>query len=186
MTAKTSLEHQDDLALIEAIRGLPEEAPSPGFARRVLDRLPERKPTLWTRLRLWATTPRVLVLTPARLAPLAAGLLLALAGVAMMLQSQQADPGTTIVRFVLNDPGARAQSVAVVGTFNQWQPEQAEMAYDDQAEAWVLETRVPPGSHEYGFLIDGRQVVPDPSADLTRDDGFGNRNSVLLVNGHAI
>ena len=58
------------------------------------------------------------------------------------------------------------------------------MQYDPEAGAWVLETRLPPGDHEYVFLVDGRQLVADPHAQVTRDDGFGNTNSIVFVDGN--
>jgi hypothetical protein len=31
------------------------------------------------------------------------------------------------------------------------------------------------------FIVDGREWVADPNAPTVRDDGFGNRNSVMRV-----
>jgi hypothetical protein len=181
---------ETDMDLIQAVAGLEEHDPPADFAARVTAALPRRRPGLLVRLRLWAATPRTLTLVPARLAPVALGLVLFAAGVAVTLAVRQGPTGPADglvpVRFVLQDPGTEVRSVAVIGSFNQWEAGGFQMRYDPAAQAWILEARVPPGSHEYGFLIDGQRIVPDPSADLTRDDGFGNQNSILLVNGHAI
>ncbi len=181
---------ETDMDLIQAVAQLEEDAPPPDFAARVTAALPRRRPGLLVRLRLWAATPRTLTLVPARLAPVALGLVLFAAGVAVTLAVRQGPTGPADglvpVRFVLQDPETEVRSVAVIGSFNQWEAGGFQMRYDPAAQAWILEARVPPGSHEYGFLIDGQRIVPDPSADLTRDDGFGNQNSILLVNGHAI
>jgi len=57
------------------------------------------------------------------------------------------------------------------------------MWYSVEAGAWMLEAELPPGDHEYLFLVNGERLVPDPLAPLTRDDGFGNRNSIMFVVG---
>lgn len=43
---------------------------------------------------------------------------------------------------------------------------------------------LPMGRHEYAFLIDGERIVPDPGALLYHEDGFGNRNAVLILGGN--
>lgn len=73
----------------------------------------------------------------------------------------------------LRAPGAR--SVAVAGSWNQWQA--TPMMERDGTFFTVL--RLPPGRYEYMFVIDGQRWVPDPDAPLSRDDGFGQRNSIL-------
>jgi hypothetical protein len=45
----------------------------------------------------------------------------------------------------------------------------------------VAEIALPPGLHHYVFVIDGAEWRPDPNAASQVDDGFGQRNSVLLV-----
>ena len=37
------------------------------------------------------------------------------------------------------------------------------------------------GRYTYAFLLDGRLWVPDPTAPLAPEDGFGRRNSVVVV-----
>ena len=45
---------------------------------------------------------------------------------------------------------------------------------------WTATLTLPVGQHQYTFVVDGTQWVPDPSAPAI-DDGFGRRNSVLAV-----
>jgi 1,4-alpha-glucan branching enzyme len=83
------------------------------------------------------------------------------------------------VVFHLEISGAR--SIAVIGTFNRWRGEGYEMHWDGQTGRWVLAASLPAGRHEYAFLVDGRLIVPDPGASLYQEDGFGNRNAVLIL-----
>ncbi len=85
---------------------------------------------------------------------------------------------TAYVRFVLYAPTAKQVSVA--GTFNQWDPQAAPLARVDGNGVWTVTLPLPPGQHQYAFVVDGKQWVPDPAAPAV-DDGFGRRNSVLAV-----
>lgn len=82
------------------------------------------------------------------------------------------------VRLVHHAPGAA--QVAVAGTWNGWDPTRGVMkARGDGVFEIVL--ALPPGEHEYMFVIDGTQWVTDPTALHTRDDGFGQKNAVLSL-----
>jgi transposase InsO family protein len=83
-----------------------------------------------------------------------------------------------IVRFVLAAP--RASRVTVVGDFNDWDPGATPMRRRT-AGAWVASIPLPPGRHVYAFIVDGDRWVPDPAAPLAPEDGFGIRNSVIVV-----
>jgi len=182
---------EPDAALLQAVRKLPEAEPPAGFRAAVLRRLQPKRLPWWRRAWLWARTPRPLAVTPLRLAgaALAAGLLILAA--LPLLPRPQVPGGETpahglqSVTFVLPDPDGRMRSAAVIGTFNRWNPKGFEMHFSPEQRAWLLQTSLAAGSHEYVFLLDGKQLQPDPGAALTKDDGFGNSNSVLLLgNGH--
>lgn len=177
-----------DTALMRALRDLPMEEPPAGFAAGVLRGLAPKRPSFWRRAWIWARTPRPLTVTPLRLAAAACLLLLALPALRGALRPDtvtETASGLLPVTFLLPDPDGRARTVAVIGSFNRWNPAGFEMRYSERERTWILKTQLPPGSHEYVFLADGRQAVPDPAASLTTDDGFGNRNSILfLANGH--
>jgi hypothetical protein len=74
---------------------------------------------------------------------------------------------------------ADAQSVAVVGSFNGWSPEAHPMKQKEGL--WELTLSLPPGRYAYRFLIDQRKQVLDPSSRQEEADGYGGKNSVLVV-----
>lgn len=69
-----------------------------------------------------------------------------------------------------------ADRVEVLGGFTGWQPRP--MMRD--GDWFRLIVPVPPGVHEYVYLVDGEPLTP-PEATQTRPDGFGGRNGVLIV-----
>ena len=169
----------------ESLRTMPEQSVPSGFSARVMAGLDPKRPSLATRLRLWLTRPRSVTFTPARAIPaLAVAVVVLMAGLwSVDTPTREPASPSSVVRFVLGDADHAAHSVAVIGSFNEWRPKDSTMRYDPEAGAWVLETRLPPGDHEYVFLVDGRQLVADPRAQVTRDDGFGNMNSIVFVDG---
>lgn len=79
------------------------------------------------------------------------------------------------VRFVYEDGGA-AESVALAGTFNEWEPEPCEQ----QGGAWERRVTVAPGTYHYRFVVDGRWLA-DPRNPVKVPDAFGGHNSVFEV-----
>ena len=75
----------------------------------------------------------------------------------------------------------QAASVAVVGDFNGWDPRQTRMIRSNHEGRWTARLKLPPGVHQYSFVIDGSTWVPDPGAKTTLADGFGGRNSVMII-----
>lgn len=175
-----------DTTIRQSIRSMPEETPPAGFSAKVMAGLEPKRPTLWTRFKLWLTGPKSLTFTPMQVIPVAAcAVVLLVFGVFSMQPGSVPGDGIRLssVRFVLSDKARNAQTVSVIGSFNEWQAEESVMRYDQDAGIWILEATLPPGDHEYVFLVDGEQLVPDPRAAMSRDDGFGNKNSILFVNG---
>lgn len=171
--------------IIRAIQTAPEEDVPFGFHKRVMDRLEPKKVSAWTRLRLWFVKPRVMVFKPLQVVPAMVMVvaLLALAVIKMDGPAPETGVRLTAVRFVLHDGNMQARNVSVIGTFNNWQAERSVMWYNREARSWILEAQLPPGDHEYLFLVNGERLVADPMAPMTRDDGFGNQNSIMFVNG---
>lgn len=82
-----------------------------------------------------------------------------------------------VVRFELSAPSA--SRVALVGSFNEWNPVMTPLIRDASGK-WVVAVQLPPGRHVYAFVVDG-DVTADPHAPRAADDDFGSPNSVVLV-----
>jgi glycosidase len=80
-------------------------------------------------------------------------------------------------RFVLPEP---VRQVYLAGTFNEWQYRRHPMQTPDGGRTWTLTLQLPPGAHQYKFVIDGTEWRTDPNAPAI-DDGNGNLNSVVWV-----
>lgn len=88
-----------------------------------------------------------------------------------------AEPGAASLVELLELRAPEASSVAVAGSWNEWQA----TPMTERDGTFFTLVKLPPGRYEYMFIIDGQRWVPDPEAPLTRDDGFGRRNSVLDI-----
>lgn len=82
---------------------------------------------------------------------------------------------TVYVRFEIAAPGA--QNVRLAGDFSGWQPEVR--LVKSETGKWVATVPVAVGVHRYQFVVDDAWV-PDPAVGAV-DDGFGGRNSVVVV-----
>jgi len=159
----------------------PQEAPV-GLESAVLRSLKRRTQDAgWRRAIDWAVRPRSVRVSPlAGLAAAAAIAFLIILGRGAPEPSapETAAETTVYVQFLLEAPQAR--SVAIAGDFNEWQPE---IYLEDPDGDGVWTGRIPmrPGVHHYMFVIDGSEWKTDPRAERYLDDGFGNRNAVLVV-----
>jgi Glycogen recognition site of AMP-activated protein kinase len=73
----------------------------------------------------------------------------------------------------------RHDSVCLSGDFNGWSSESH--CLQRKGEGWSIQLALPPGSYRYGFVIDKRDWAWDPGALIQEDDGFGKKNSLLLI-----
>ena len=73
----------------------------------------------------------------------------------------------------------QAQRVCLAGSFNQWSSQSHCMQKEN--EIWSLSVPLQPGRYQYLFRVDDQTWKLDPGAPLTEDNGFGSKNSVLLV-----
>ncbi len=85
-------------------------------------------------------------------------------------------PELTPIRLVYH--AEQAATVEVAGSWSGWEPEPMQLTEDGMFFTVVA---LPPGRHEYMFVIDGEQWASDPTALLTHDDGFGQKNAVLQI-----
>jgi hypothetical protein len=71
-----------------------------------------------------------------------------------------------------------AMKVQLAGSFTNWEPR-----YELRESApgiWTITVPLTQGVHDYAFVVDGRQWVPDPYAPQI-GDGFGGMNSRLSL-----
>ncbi len=84
-----------------------------------------------------------------------------------------------VVRFVLVAPEAR--NVSVVGDFNNWNRTTTALAPSGSDGMWTTSVPLPPGRHEYAFIVDGQHWISDPLASVTIHDDFGTASSIVTV-----
>jgi 1,4-alpha-glucan branching enzyme len=84
-----------------------------------------------------------------------------------------------IAQFVGRFPDA--QSVHVVGSFNDWLPGSIQLEDRDHDGVWRATVVLPAGTYEYMFVVDGERWVPDHLAERLVADEFGRENSVVIV-----
>lgn len=158
------------------------EGPGPDFTGRVMARVRQEAPP--------RLAPRGIVV-PRWSMPLAAAALLAVwfagtrfgasrstgvpAAPAVAAAGAPASRDTVYVRFEITAPNA--QQVHLAGDFSGWQPN-VQLARSS-AGTWVATVPVAVGVHRYQFVVDDAWV-PDPAVGGV-DDGFGGRNSVMVV-----
>jgi hypothetical protein len=131
----------------------------------------------------WATVSDRMELAPLRGLATAAGLAAILAtGIWLGRQSVTLPGDAQVVRqveFVLLAP--QASQVMLVGDFNGWSPGATPLRTSERGGIWSVTVPLTPGRHEYAFLVDGKQWLPDPGAPRAPADDFGVPNSVLTV-----
>ncbi|NIR42825.1 MAG: hypothetical protein GWN99_03025 [Gemmatimonadetes bacterium] len=151
-----------------------------GLEPRILRSLAAaRRAPVWRRALGWAVRPRPVAISP--LAGLAAAAVLALVLIRPWAEAPEpASEGTTTVhvQFILEAPSAR--TVAVAGDFTGWSPRLLLQDVDGDG-VWAGRFAVAPGVHQYMFVVDDARWVTDPQAERYVDDGFGQRNAVLVV-----
>lgn len=173
-------------SVLEAVDRSP-VATSAGFEARVMAAVRARaaRRGRLRRAAAWLVAPREVRVV---VRPWVAGALAAAAALVVVIaRPETREPravGSAItdsvaVRFVLHAPAARTVSVA--GTFNQWDPAATPLVAREDG-LWAATLVLPRGEHQYAFVVDGVEWVPDPAAPAV-DDGFGRRNSLLAVNG---
>lgn len=176
-------------ALLDAPR---EVGPAPAWIeRRVMAALPDRQPGPIAALATWLVRPRTIRVRPLTLGAFAAAALAivllwpadprptASAGPAASTRAAT-DDARTYVQFVYVAQGAR--SVTVAGDFNGWNEEDFALRDPDGDGIWTGRLPLRPGLHQYMLVVDGEWVA-DPLAERYVDDGFGNRNGLITVDG---
>ena len=87
-------------------------------------------------------------------------------------------PAGREVDFVLDCNGA--EHVYVCGDFNDWHPTCLRMIGNADAGLWEKRLVLPPGRHEYKFVVDGRWLHDSEAAENVPNI-YGSLNSVVEV-----
>jgi serine protease AprX len=75
-----------------------------------------------------------------------------------------------------------AKEVALIGSFNAWQPRGYELQMQRRGIWQITIPRLPRGEYPYKLLVDQSQWVSDPENVNASEDGFGGFNSMLRIN----
>jgi len=160
--------------LLKRLEGHEDKAPD-DFAVRVMAALPD-KPCLtwWGRLGSFWPERRFWPI-PAVAGALALFVIMASLNLIWPTQGKVLIP----VVFDLYAPSAR--QVDLVGTFSGWKAEELPLKGPDAVGYWTIAMKLAPGRYEYDFLVNGIRFVPDDDGEVLRPDGFGHKNSVLVI-----
>jgi len=80
-------------------------------------------------------------------------------------------------RSVVFTVDVEADSVALSGSFTEWQP----VSMRKTGHRFTVEMMIQPGTHHYGFLLNGQDwYVPADALGIV-DDGFGRKNATLVI-----
>lgn len=171
-----------------AIGKIPYRAPNANLVGRIMSSLKPMQPGLGRRLLNWLAEPLTFRISPV-LAALAMFFISLPGGYALFYIDGNASKvangvsHTGVIPVVFNYKSKDAKTVAIIGSFNNWDPKGHDLIWLPKLGHWSLQLNLPPGKHDYVFLVNGEKVYPDPEADLIQLDDFGNRNSVLFVKG---
>ncbi len=108
---------------------------------------------------------------------LTAALAVTLAGPVSASQDGRAPAALKKVHFAYT-PAGRHSQVALAGTFNGWSTDATPMRLE--GGRWVATLLLPAGEYEYKFVADGEWIT-DGKAEKFEPDGYGGRNSVIVV-----
>ncbi len=160
------------------------EQPVPeGMTRTIMQKIQTEeltvKPSVWERIKHVLTIPRFSF----RWIGAAAVSIIALVLFVnfIWLSPENYPNGLTEVQFSLRAGAESLSSVAVVGDFNDWNPDKHLLKDQDEDGIWTATLRLKPGRYEYMFILDGQEWVPDPEAYRYVRDGFGNKNAVIEI-----
>lgn len=96
----------------------------------------------------------------------------------LRITTSGSDSARVIVQFQLSAP--EAESVALVGDFNEWEPDAYELKDPDGDGVWEIEVELEQNRvYTYNFLINETEWISDPSSKARVQDSFGGEKSVL-------
>jgi hypothetical protein len=80
-------------------------------------------------------------------------------------------------RFVLYQSGI--SQIEIAGSFTNWQRIPLQPA--GSTGYWEITLEIPPGEHAFSYILDGDEILPDPTITAQEKDDFGTVNSILVV-----
>jgi diguanylate cyclase (GGDEF)-like protein len=89
-------------------------------------------------------------------------------------------PGTSALLSFTPESVSAAHSMSVMGDFNGWDKTADPMERDSQGR-FFARLHLAPGRYTYKFVINGTWYLADPLSNEFVLDGYGGRNSVLIV-----
>ncbi len=75
---------------------------------------------------------------------------------------------------------APGKTVAVAGSFNDWDPDKKPLEYKAEKGVYSGVVMLEPGSYEYKFVIDGEWQLDENNPNFSHND-FGSLNSVVVI-----
>jgi hypothetical protein len=170
-------------------RALLAARPAPDVTAAVMSRIENLEP--WASPRRTGVLGRLatLVWTPREFSIRPAFALVGVGAVVILLWVAYLGKGPSATTHVTGGPGdphvfvqfrldAAASRVQLAGSFTNWEPR-----YELRQAApgiWTITVPLTQGVHDYAFVVDGQQWVPDPYAPQI-GDGFGGTNSRLAL-----
>jgi hypothetical protein len=178
---------------LDSVAAVARAAEPPDLRMEVMLRLPENAAPVASAVRpfealenawRWFWSPRQIAFQIRPSFALAGLLLLLLAPLSLIgtaegemeFAAAEADVRPILVQFRLD--AAEATSVSLAGTFSGW--ESTIELRESAPGVWTAMVPLSHGVHDYLFLIDGAEWVPDPVAHRVEDD-FGGSNSRLFL-----
>jgi Glycogen recognition site of AMP-activated protein kinase len=115
-----------------------------------------------------------------------------LAGCSLLsfIQDRLPPPQASTTGMVFRYKATAARQVNLAGDFNNWlgtanggrlDPNLDPMTDPHGEGIWEITLPLPPGRYQYKFLIDQVDWQEDPGNPETTDDGFGGKNSILVI-----
>ncbi len=99
----------------------------------------------------------------------------------MIRKEPSAKTGFVRVTFIL-PPAIWAETVHLVGEFNNWNPTAQPLIWDRQEEAWTITLELPAGrQYQFRYLVNGTEWHNDWQADKYAPNPFGGDNSVVTT-----
>jgi len=179
-------EYQTWQNLFQSLNSFPEEKTSLDFTSRVMQQIGNEE--LVVQQSWWEKVHRILTLPRVSLKWAAAfGMVLVSAVIGYNFYFSPVQPfcrnNLAEITFTLQADASQVKSIAVVGDFNDWDPDRNQLLDENGDGVWATTLKLEPGRYEYMFILDGQKWVPDPEAYRYVRDGFGNKNAVIEING---